>query len=98
MARQPWDVEGSSVGQRFLEFQAERPDSERMMLATSVLFAFGLFVVGCLLAGGTIAQQDVEELFDIGITEYELPACPVMESMAAATDRTLSISRRSPLI
>jgi mono/diheme cytochrome c family protein len=38
----------------------------------SVLFAFGLFVVGCLLAGRTIAQQDVEELFDIGITEYEL--------------------------
>lgn len=45
-----------------------------MMLGTSisVLFALGLIVVDCLLTGTAIAQQDEEEVFDIGITEYEL--------------------------
>lgn len=40
--------------------------------STSILFAVGSMVVGCLLLGGANAQQDAEEFFDIGITEYEL--------------------------
>jgi mono/diheme cytochrome c family protein len=45
-----------------------------MMLRTSTSgpYALGVIVLGCLFAGTTIAQQDEEEFFDIGITEYEL--------------------------
>ncbi|MCP4380590.1 MAG: cytochrome c [Hyphomicrobiales bacterium] len=41
---------------------------------SGVLFALrlGLLVVGLLVIVGAAAQQDEEEFFDLGITEYEL--------------------------
>lgn len=38
----------------------------------SVLLALGWIGGGGLLTGRAVAQQDEEEIFDIGITEYEL--------------------------
>ena len=46
-----------------------------MILRTSISVVFGLTLIGfgCLFTRGVIAQQDdAEEFFDLGITEYEL--------------------------